>query len=421
MTTPAILPDSCFCASAGAVPFETARSVAIALARPPDQSEMVPLADAVGRILAAAVEAPRALPPFDQAAMDGYAISLAGRGGVPLVLPAVGRTSAGDPPGVLAPGAAHRIMTGAALPKGADTVVMQEQTTRRGDLVQFAFDMALGANIRRAGEDVRQGSCVLRPGCVIGWPEIALLAAIGIDRVPVGRRVRIAVVTTGSELCKTGGSLASGAIFDSNGPLLAALLREPNTDVVLSTVRDDTAAIARVLEDSAKSADLIVTTAGMSVGEEDHVRNAMLRAGGQLEIVKVAMKPGKPLAIGKIGEACFVGLPGNPQAAAFGALAFVRPIVVTLLGQVPTARVTAELAFTCSRKPDRTELVPVRLNVERGRLTASRSGLDGSHRMMPMVSADAIAVVPGASMPAEPGMLVEVLPFSRERLGEIDR
>ena len=417
MTAPEIVPDSCFCAGAGAVPFETARSVAIALARPLDQPEMVRLADAVGRVLAAAIVAPRAIPPFDQAAMDGYAISLTGRKGVPLVLQAVGRTSAGDPPGVLAPGAAHRIMTGAALPEGADTVVMQEQTTRRGDLVRFAFDMTPGANIRRAGEDVSQGACVLQPSCVIGWPEIALLAAIGVDRVPVGRRVRIAVVTTGSELCTAGGPLSSGAIFDSNGPLLAALLKGPNTDIMLSTVRDDSAAVARVLEDRARSADLIITTAGMSVGEEDYVRNAMLRAGGQLELVQVAMKPGKPLAIGKIGEACFVGLPGNPQATAFGALAFARPIIGSLLGQAPARRITAELAFPCSRKPDRTELVPVRLDVEQGQLTASRGGPDGSHRMMPMVSANAIAIVPGASTPAEPGMPVEVLPFSHGCFG----
>ncbi|MBN9552941.1 MAG: molybdopterin molybdotransferase MoeA, partial [Alphaproteobacteria bacterium] len=283
--------------------------------------------------------------------------------------------------------------------------------------VHDVVDMAPGANIRRAGEDVRQGACVLRPGSVIGWPEVALLAAIGVDRVAVGRRVRIAVVTTGSELRTAGGSLASGAIFDSNGPLLAALLGEPNTDVTLSTVRDDSAAIARVLEDSAGSADLIITTAGMSVGEEDHVRDAVMRAGGQLDIVQVAMKPGKPLAIGKIREACFVGLPGNPQAAAFGALAFARPIIGTLLRQAPARRITAELAFMCSRKADRTELVPVLLTIEQGRLTASRSGPDGSHRMMPMVSADAIAIVPGASTPVEPGMPVEVLPFSHGCFG----
>ncbi|RWG80713.1 gephyrin-like molybdotransferase Glp [Mesorhizobium sp.] len=417
MIMPATLPDSCFCSDTGAMPFEKARSAVMALGWPLGRPDMVPLADAVGRVLAAAIEAPCAIPPFDQAAMDGYAISVTGRRGVPLVLPVAGRTRAGDPQGVLAPGAAHRIMTGAALPKGADTVVMQEQTTRRGDLVQFAFDAAPGAHIRRAGEDVRQGASVLRPGCMIGWPEIALLAAIGIDRVPVARRVRIAVVTTGSELCKAGEPLADGAIYDSNGPLLAALLREPNTDVVLSTVHDDTTAIARVLEDSARSADLIVTTAGMSVGEEDHVRNAISRAGGQLEIVKVAMKPGKPLAIGKVGEACFVGLPGNPQAAAFGALAFARPVIGTLLGRTPARSITAELAFMCSRKADRTELVPVRLTVEQGRLTASRSGPDGSHRMMPMVSADAIAIMPGASTPAEPGMPVEVLPFSHGCFG----
>jgi molybdopterin molybdotransferase len=252
---------------------------------------------------------------------------------------------------------------------------------------------------------------------MIGWAEIALLAALGIETVPVARRLRIAVLSTGSELHAAGAPLRPGAIYDSNGPMLAALLTGPNADVTSLTVRDDAAAIADTLESIARSADLVITTAGMSVGEEDHVLDAATRAGGQLEIVKVAMKPGKPLAIGRIGQACFVGLPGNPQAAAYGALAFVRPIVATLLGEAPASRITAELAFRCSRKPARTELVPVRLQVEQGRLTVRRSGPDGSHRIMPMVSADAIVVLPGASQPAEPGTLVEVLPFDRARFG----
>ncbi len=414
---PPVRHDSCFRPGARMVPFETARLAAAALARPLDRREEVPLARAVGCILAATIEAPRALPSFDQAAMDGYAIRLSDKRGVPLVLPVAGRSSAGDPPGVLAPGTAHRIMTGAALPSCADTVVMQEHAARRGDLVQFGCDVEPGAHIRRAGEDVRQGSPLLQPGRVIGWAEIALLAALGIETVPVARRLRVAVLSTGSELHAAGAPLRPGAIYDSNGPMLAALLTGPNADVTSLTVRDDAAAIADTLESIARSADLVITTAGMSVGEEDHVLDAVTRAGGQLDIVKVAMKPGKPLAIGRIGEACFVGLPGNPQAAAYGALAFVRPIVAALLGEAPARRLTAALAFTCSRKPDRTELVPVRLNIEQGRLTARRSGPGGSHRIMPMVAADAVAIVPGASTPVEVGASVEVLPFDRVRFG----
>lgn len=409
--------DCCFPSSAELVPFETARHAAVALARPLDRPEDVPLACAAGRISAATIEAPGALPSFDQAAMDGYAICLSGRRGVPLVLPVAGRTSAGDLPGVLAPGTAHRIMTGAALPEGADTVVMQEQATRRGDLVQFGLDLAPGAHIRRAGEDVARGSAILQPGRMIGWAEIALLAALGIETVPVARRLRIVVLSTGSELRPLGASLPSGAIYDSNGPMLAALLSGPNAHVTPLTVGDDEAAIADMLGRVARSADLVITTAGMSVGEEDHVRDAVMKAGGHLDVVKVAMKPGKPLSFGKIGKTCFVGLPGNPQAAAYGALAFVRPIVKTLLGEAPTRPSTAELRFTCLRKADRTELVPVCLQVEQGRLTARRSGPDGSHRIMPMVSSDAIVIVPGAPQPAEPGTLVEVLPFDRDRFG----
>ncbi|MDF2114041.1 molybdopterin molybdotransferase MoeA [Roseiarcaceae bacterium H3SJ34-1] len=409
--------DGCFDPGMHMVSFDTARRAAAALARPLDRSEEVPLAHAVGRILATGIEAPRALPPFDQAAMDGYAVRLSGRAGVPLVLPLGGRTNAGDPPGVLALGTAHRVMTGAALPRGADTVVMQEHVTLRGDLVQVGCDIEPGAHIRRVGEDVAQGMTVLQPGRPIGWAEIALLRALGIRTVPVIRPLQIAVLTTGSELRDAGEPLPAGAIYDSNGPMLAALLGAPNARITSLSVPDDLAATAQALETQAGLVDLVITTAGMSVGDEDHVRNAAARAGGWLDIVKVAMKPGKPLAFGKIGDAYFVGLPGNPQAAACGALAFVRPMMRRLLGQAPADPITAEIAFTCARKPDRTELLPVSLSVEQGRLTAHRCGPDGSHRMMPMVSADAIAVVPGSSIPAQAGTCLEVLPFDQPRIG----
>ncbi|MCZ8546530.1 molybdopterin molybdotransferase MoeA [Mesorhizobium qingshengii] len=409
------LRNGCFGQGIQMVSFETARQAAVALAQPLYQKEDVSLAHAVGRILADTIEAPRALPPFDQAAMDGYAIRLSGKNGVPLVLPISGRTCAGDKPDVLAPGTAHRVMTGAALPSGADTVVMQEHATRRGDLLQFGLDVEAGTHIRRVGEDVKQGTTILRPGRVIGWTEVALLTALGIATVSVACPLRIVVVVTGSELRHAGEPLPSGAIYDSNGPMLAAMLEAPNAHVSTLTVRDDLTAITHALESIAGSADLVIVTAGMSVGEKDHVREAVIRAGGQLDIVKVAMKPGKPLAFGTLGRAYFVGLPGNPQAAAFGALAFVRPMMKALLGQAPATRVTAEMSFTHSRKPDRTELLPVRLNVKQGRLTAHRSGPGGSHRMMPMVFADAVAVVPGASMRVDVGTRLEVLPFDQPR------
>lgn len=413
---PAVLPD-CFHSERVMVSFEAARRAAMALAWPLNLREDVPLAHARGRILAAPIEAPCPLPPFDQAAMDGYAVCIAGKGGMPSVLLVSRRTKAGDPPAVLAPGTAHRIMTGAALPSGADTVVMQEHVTRRGDLIQLGLDLKLGAHIRRTGEDVAQGSVVLGQGRIIGWKEIALLGALGIDTVAVVRPLKITVLSTGSELRAAGKPLPPGAIYDSNGPMLAVLLAGPNISVASLTIPDDPAAITRALQEAKETANIVITSAGMSVGEGDHVRDAVARAGGELDVVKVAMKPGKPLAFGKLGDACFVGLPGNPQAAAFAALAFVRPMTSVLLGQEPADRMTAEVAFTFTHKPDRTELLPVRLSVERGRLIAHRGGPDGSHRIMTMACADAIAIVPNASTAVEAGTVLEVLPFDQSRYG----
>ena len=407
--------DCCFASGRQMASFESARRAALSLAQPLGRRENVPLARAAGRILAEAIDAPRNLPGFDQAAMDGYAVCLSGKQDLSLVLPVAGRTSAGDPPGVLAPGTAHRIMTGAALPDGADTVVMQELVMRRSDLVQFGPHVGFGSHIRRTGEDVARGSVVLQSGRTIRWAEIALLSALGIETVPVAVPLRIAVITTGSELHAAGEPLPPGAIYDANGPLLSALLASPNSHVTSITIRDDVSAIMRTLEDLVGAADLLITTAGMSVGEGDHVRDAMLRVGGRFDVVGVAMKPGKPLAFGKLRNACFVGLPGNPQAVACGALAFVRPMMAALLGEPPARRITATMAFSCRCKLDRTELVPVRLCVEQGRLIAHRSGPEGSHRMMPMALADAVAVLPGASATIKAGSIVEVLTFDWPR------
>lgn len=347
--------------------------------------------------------------------MDGYAVRMDMPDALSRALPVVGRTRAGDNASVLADGAAHRILTGGALPRGADTVVMEEHTTRQGDVVRLGTDAVPGDNIRKAGEDVRKGDTVLEAGRAIGWPEITLLAALGIGRIAVAGPLRIAILTTGSELRDAGVPLSSGAIYNSNGPMLAALLAGPNIRLAASSVRDDAAALTEALDRAAENSDLIITTAGMSASEEDHIRAALFRLGGRLDVGKVAMKPGKPLALGRLREACFLGLPGNPQAAACGALAFGRLMIDRLLGRPPARPLTAVTAFPYSGKPERTELLPVRLAVENGRLTARPGGAEGSHRLMPIVAADAVAILPDVPVLADAGASVEILPFDRPR------
>jgi molybdopterin molybdotransferase len=197
--------------------------------------------------------------------------------------------------------------------------------------------------------------------------------------------------------------------------MLAALLADASTRISVATVGDDRAAIARRLEELSGAADLIVTTAGMSVGARDHVRDAVGDAGGTLDAVKVAMKPGKPVALGRIGGAVFVGLPGNPQATACTALAFVRPMIDAMSGHPARPPVMAIAAFAAgARTDDRTELTPVRLHIRHGRLVAERAGAEGSHRLASMAAADGVAIIePLCAL--EPGALVEILPFERAR------
>jgi molybdopterin molybdotransferase len=304
-------------------------------------------------------------------------------------------------------------MTGAALPRGADPVVMQEQVARKGDLARIEADLPANTHIRRAGEDVPEGAPVLSPGRRLDWPEIGLLAALGIAVVRVAAPVRIAILPTGAELRRAGTELAAGCIHDANGPMLAALLSGEGVKITVRPVDDDAAALAEALADAARCHDLVITTGGMASGLGDHVRAAVTAAGGRLDVAGVAMKPGKPLGLGRLAAAGFVGLPGNPQASAFAALAFVRPMIAVLAGAAAQASRTATLAFSCHGPAGRVELVPVQLASDEGRPVARRSGPPGSHRMMPMVGADAIAVVPGS---AEAGTIVEILPFYRLQL-----
>ncbi|CAI9408924.1 Putative competence-damage inducible protein [Pleomorphomonas sp. T1.2MG-36] len=389
--------------------FEAARLEALRLVGPVDRSETVPLGEALGRVLAETVVAPRDLPAFDQAAMDGYAVRFADVAAGPLRVDGV--THAGDAPARLTPNCAHRIMTGASLPAGADTVVPYEETTIVHDGVAMLGSSQPEGNVRKAGEDIARGQMVLAKGRRLAWPEIAALAALGIGSVRVTTPVRVSIVTTGAELRSSGEALPAAGIYDSNGPMLMALLAGRGVDVTRTTVGDNYDALVERLAHASRQSDLVVTSAGMSAGDRDLVRAALAAVGGTLTISSVAIKPGKPLALGAIGAAAFVGLPGNPQAAAFSALAFVRPMIAALSGRPRILPVTALSAFAIGRPSEKTELLPVTLEASSGRLTAHRVGQPGSHRLMPLLAADALAIIPAADTPLKAGDRLEVLPF----------
>ncbi|MFC7610772.1 molybdopterin molybdotransferase MoeA [Teichococcus aestuarii] len=327
------------------------------------------------------------LPRFDQSAMDGYAIAT-GAALPGARLPVAGRTAAGEAPGWLAPATAHRILTGAPLPEGADAVIAQEHVVLREGFIQLAGLPAPGTNLRRRAEDIGAGEVLIHPGSRLDWRHVTLLAAQGVEAVPVRRHPRLVLLSSGRELRGTGQPLAPGQIHDSNAPMLRALLRSWGVAVQSRpAVADEAGAMRDALHAAAGEADLVLTTAGISVGDEDHVREALRALGGELAVLKVAMKPGKPLAAGRIGDALFLGLPGNPQAALAGALAFLRPLLARMAGTPAPRPVVSRAGFALRRRPGRAEFLPVRLHSRDGVLEAARTGPDGSGRLSPLLGA----------------------------------
>ncbi|MFS0706187.1 gephyrin-like molybdotransferase Glp, partial [Cellulomonas sp. 179-A 9B4 NHS] len=325
----------------------------------------VPLAEARGRALAADVVSAVDLPPWDGSAMDGYALRAADlHAGA--VLDVADDVPAGDTRTVsVAPGTAVRIMTGAPVPAGADTVVPVERTDGRTDRVTFHDAVPAGAHVRRRGEDVRAGDVVLRAGEVLGPAAVGLLAATGHVDVPVHARPRVAVVSTGSELVTGGGALAHGQIHESNGAQLAAAAAAAGADVVdVRVLPDDVPDVLRVLDELGARADVVVTTGGVSVGAYDVVRDALV-AGGHGELVHVAMQPGKPQGVGRLPSGTPVlSLPGNPVSAHVSFEVFVRPLLRRLLGarDVHRRRLRATLATDVTSPPGRRQLLRARLD-----------------------------------------------------------
>ncbi len=382
-----------------------------------------PLGESLGLAAAEEVRAGVRLPRFDNSAMDGYAVRADDvRGAVeadPVTLPVVGEIGAGRA-GLLAisPGTAVKIMTGAPVPQGADTVIPYEWTDRGSARVEIRRSAAVGTNIRRAGEDIAVEDVVLSEGTVIGARQLGLLAAVGRDRVRTRPRPRVVVLSTGSELRDPGTELGHDTIYDANSYLLAAAVREAGAIAYrVGIVPDETRAFTDALEDQLVRADLVITSGGVSEGDYDVVKEA-LRPLGTVWFGRVAMQPGKPQGFGVVGEDAtpIFTLPGNPVSAYVSFQVLVLPVLRKLMGRTPherprtRARLTAPLASTVGRR----QYVRARYRVEEQGPVVSPVGGHGSHLIGDLATANALLVVPEASTGIAAGTQVEVLVLDEE-------
>jgi molybdopterin molybdotransferase len=389
--------------------FDDALERLLAAARPVAESEAVPLLEADGRVLAAPLTAPLDVPPLDNSAMDGYAVRCADVLAAGARLPVSQRIPAGSVGHRLEPGSAARIFTGAPLPEGADAVVMQERCERHGEDVVVNHVPHEGENIRRCGEDIAGGSVILPAGTRLTPQALGLAASIGAPQVPVLRRLRVALFFTGDELAMPGEALKPGAIYNSNRFVLRGLLERLGCAVTdLGIVPDTLAATREALRRAAAVSDLIVTSGGVSVGEEDHVKPAV-EAEGELAMWKLAIKPGKPLAYGRVGDADFIGLPGNPVSSFVTFLILVRPFILRRMGAADCLprRLAATAGFDWPRPDARREFLRVRLAGD-GRLELFPN--QGSGVLTSTVWAGGLVDNP-AGQAVRPGDTVQYIPY----------
>jgi molybdopterin molybdotransferase len=347
------------------IALDSALATLLAQIEPLAGTETLATADARGRVLAADLVSPVDVPPADNSAMDGYALRAADATGL---LPVTQRIAAGSVPQPLPAGEAARIFTGAQVPQGADSVVMQEHTELVDGRVRVTQPVAAGANVRLRGEDVRAGAVVLPAGTRLDAVSLGLAATAGAAQLTVARRPRVALFSTGDELVMPGEPLPPGAIYNSNRFTLRALLEGLGCEVVdLGIVPDNLDATRAALREAASSADVILTSGGVSVGEEDHLRPAV-QAEGRLDLWAIAIKPGKPFAYGRVGAAHFIGLPGNPVSSLVTFLVLVRPALLKLQGATRLAPrgYLIPAGFDWPRPDKRREFLRVRLDEASG-------------------------------------------------------
>jgi len=381
-----------------------------------DETEWLPLTESAGRITASPVRSPVFVPPFDNSAMDGYAIRST-EFSSETVFTVAGKAFAGAPfSGEWPAGSCIRIMTGAPVPTGADAVVMQEEAEKIGDGVRFTAHVEAGQNIRLIGDDIRQGQDVLAAGIRLGVAHLPLLASLGVEKVEVNRRLKVAVFSTGDELQPVGIPLQDGQIYDTNRFAVHLMLHQMGCEVLdLGIIRDDPAALRRAFQQADDFADLVISSGGVSVGEADYTKT-MLDELGKIGFWKLAIKPGKPFAFGKLKNAWFCGLPGNPVSAVLTFYQLVQPLIAALSAQTDwnlPPRLRAKAATSFKKTPGRLDFQrAVFTHNAQGELEARTTGPQGSHVFSSYSLANCFVVLERDRDDVAVGEWVDVEPFN---------
>jgi molybdopterin molybdotransferase len=411
------LSDDCFAFGGPMMSVDEAVGIITSRVTAVQETEIVTLHAADGRVLARDVTAPLALPPFTNSAVDGYAVRASD---LPReseqAFPLAGRVQAGASASSAKPGHAVRIFTGAPMPEGSDTVFMQEDVRiDEAGRVVLPPGLKAGANVRPAGEDIPLGHLALRKGQRLRPQDVALTAAFGLTEIEVARRIRVAVFSTGDEIASPGTARAAPQLFDSNRFMLMAMLRRLGCEVSdLGIIADVREPLATALKQAARQHDLILTSGGVSTGEEDHVK-AGVESVGSLVLWRMAIKPGRPVAMGIIDGAPFIGLPGNPVASFVTFVHVVRPTVLALAGALPEQPVAIPVraAFTYKKKAGRREYVRVSLRrAPDGTLEAKKFPREGAGLLSSLVDTDGLVELGEDITKVEPGQSVGFLNYA---------
>ena len=380
-------------------------------------SERVKIKDALHRTISSSVRASINVPPFRNSAMDGYAINLRDLKTNKFILSEVGASFAGKPfRSSLYKGETVRVMTGALIPKNADAVIMKEMVSKEGTIVTFPKNIKKNQNIRFIGEDIKKGKIVFKKGDELNFSGLSILSSLGIEYVNVFCKPKISFFSSGDELVATGKKLQQGQIYDSNRYLLHGLLKDLPVDFNdLGVVKDRKNDLIKKLQKASKTSDIIITTGGVSVGDADYIKDA-LKEVGSVGFWKIAIKPGRPLAFGKINHSYFFGLPGNPVSAAVTFQLFVIPAINQILSQKRKKMILIKAISKneLRKKTGRTEYKRAIISIINNEVHVETTGLQGSNIMMSMLKANCYIRLPAGISSIKKGDLVEVMPFSTE-------